>query len=130
MKKKITVLLAVLVLILIYNMPPILVSSGGISIGKRLPEKTSVSGEEILDAYTVKTVFSHANRWKHYYFINTKPFDTVYIKEPYLEDSNNIEEKVCPFLYRIKSDSGKNIDMYKFIRNGKEFLFHFFTVST
>jgi hypothetical protein len=129
MKKKIAVLLAVLVLILIYNLPPILVSSGGILIGKKIPDKIPVSGEEILDVYTVTTVFSHENRWKHFYFINTNPFGTVYIEEPYLGDSN-IEEKVCPFLYRIKSDSEKNTDMYKFIRNGKEFLFYFINIST
>lgn len=124
MKKKITILLTVLVLILIYNMPPILVSSGGISIGKKIPDKVPVSGVEILEAYTATTAFSHENHWKHFYFINTKLFDTVHIKEPYLGDSN-IEEKLCPFLYRIKSNPEKNTDMYKFIRNGKEFLFHF-----
>lgn len=124
MKKKIAVLFAVLVLILIYNMPPILVSSGGIAIGKKIPDKAPVSGEEILDAYTVTTLFSHKNRWKHFYFINTKPFDTVYIEEPYLGDSN-VEEKVSPFLYRIKSNPEKNTDTYKLIRSGKEFLFRF-----
>lgn len=127
MKKKIAVLLTILVLILIYNMPPILVSSGGILIGKKIPDKVPVSGEEISDVYTVTTVFSHANRWKHFYFINTKPFDTVYIEEAYLGGSN-MEEKVCPFLYRIKSGSEKNTDMYKVVRNGKEFLFYF-TIS-
>lgn len=127
MKKKIAVLLTILVLILIYNMPPILVSSGGILIGKKIPDKVPVSGEEISDVYTVTTVFSHANRWKHFYFINTKPFDTVYIEEAYLGGSN-MEEKVCPFLYRIKSDSEKNTDMYKVVRNGREFLFYF-TIS-
>ncbi|MGC4019542.1 MAG: hypothetical protein QM793_10210 [Muricomes sp.] len=125
MKKKITVMLIILMLILIYNMPPVLVSSDGILVGRKIPDKASASGKEIYDVLAVASVFSHANQWGYFYFINTKPLDTVYVEELYFEDSN-VGEKICPFLYRIKNDPEKNLGIYKVTRDNKKFLFHFY----
>jgi hypothetical protein len=124
MKKRFTLLLVIIILLLIYNAPPILVLSEGIVIGKRMPDKKSVTGSKIEEAYLVTSVFNSDNQWENYYFVNTKPFDTVTIEALYLTGTNK-SEKVNPFLYRMKRDKKHYNDTFKMLRNHKEYIFRF-----
>ncbi len=124
MKKKFVLLIIIIILLLIYNAPPILVTSEGIVIGKRFPDKENITGSKIEKAYQSSAVFKRDNRWKYYYFINTKPFDTINVEALYLNDTINSEE-VNPFLYRMKRDEKHFNDTFKLIRNNKEYIFRF-----
>lgn len=91
-------------------------------IGKKTTES------EILEVYDAAGVFSHANQWEYFYFINTKPFNTVYVEELYTKDINK-GEKISAFVYKIKNrhsnNSEKSSSLYKFIRNGNEYYFYY-----
>lgn len=93
--------LVILIIILIYNIPPIIITSQGLLFGAKIENK---NGEILKQNLLKEERFFAPNAWDHFWLISFGLFKDIKIKQLYVAEQVKSERKAL-FLYGIKASN-------------------------
>lgn len=98
--KRIITIIIVLACVIIYNLPPVIVTSEGILYGKR-QTGDKMQMEKLTEQIVNEPRYPKANRFDNFYFVYFGVFKKVEIRQEFIKDQPAIM-KNTPFSYKIK----------------------------